>query len=221
MASGRRRVRPPRHPREQRRDRPRPHPGEDDAEADFDAVLAVHLKGSFNCAHHAAVVMKRSRVRAHHQHHVVRRAAGQLRPDQLRRGEGRAHGAHVHLGARARPVAAITVNAVAPAGATRMTAALFERSGERATARAGPGAQRAARRVPRVGTGRARERPDPGPHRLRVHDLPAPQADRVHVARRRLDPRAGRRALRPGARPAPPDRRHGDALRDGVLRADA
>ena len=45
----------------------------------------------------------------------------------------------------------ITVNAVAPAGATRMTAALFETLGQGAAARGEPGAQRAARRVPRVG----------------------------------------------------------------------
>ena len=63
-----------------------------------------------------------------------------------------------------------------------MTAALFERTGRGAAARAEPGAQRAARRVPRVGARRARERPDPRPHRLRVHDLPAPEADRVDVA---------------------------------------
>ena len=74
------------------------------SEEDFDAVLAVHLKGSFNCARHAAPLMKDAGLRPHHQHHVVGRAARQLRPDELRRGEGRAHGAHVRLGAGARPV---------------------------------------------------------------------------------------------------------------------
>ena len=82
----------------------------------------------------------------------------------------------------------ITVNAIAPAGATRMTAGAVRAHRHRAAAGGEPGAQRAAGRVPRVGAGRARQRPDPRPHRLRVHDLPAPEADRVDVARRRLDP---------------------------------
>ena len=59
-------------------------------EADFDAVVAVHLKGSFNCARHAAPIMKDAGLRPHHQHHVVGRPARQLRPDELRRGQGRA-----------------------------------------------------------------------------------------------------------------------------------
>src|SRR5204862_7003163 len=56
-----------------------------------------------------------------------------------------------------------------------------------------------------------RQRADPRPDRLRVHAVPAPQADRVHVARRRLDTRGRGQQLRPHPRPAPPDRRHGDA----------
>ena len=59
-------------------------------EEDYDAVVAVHQKGSFNCARHAAPLMKDAGLRAHHQHHVVGRAARQLRTDQLRVGEGRA-----------------------------------------------------------------------------------------------------------------------------------
>ena len=39
------------------------------------------------------------RLRPHHQHHVVGGSAWQLRPDQLRRRQGRAHGHDVHLGA--------------------------------------------------------------------------------------------------------------------------
>ena len=155
-------------------------------EADFDAVIAVHLKGTFNCARHAAPIMKDAGLRPHRQHHVVGRAARQLRPDQLRRGQGRHHGHDVRVGARARPYG-ITVNAVAPAGATRMTGRAVRAHGRGAAARGEPGAERAAGRVPRVGAGRPRERPDPRPHRLQLHALPAPEADRVDVARRRLD----------------------------------
>ena len=43
-------------------------------------------------------------LRPHHQHHVVGRAARQLRPDQLRRGQGRDHGHDVRLVDGARPV---------------------------------------------------------------------------------------------------------------------
>ena len=87
----------------------------------------------------------------------------------------------------------ITVNAVAPAGATRMTASLFERSGEEPPPEEDP-----ALNAPLVAflaseQRGARQRPDPRPHRLRVHDVPAPEADRVDVARRRLDARRGRR----------------------------
>ena len=81
----------------------------------------------------------------------------------------------------------ITVNAVAPAGATRMTAALFERSGKEP-----PPEENPALNAPLVAflaseQAGARERPDPRPHRVRVHAVPAPEADRVDVARRRLD----------------------------------
>ena len=48
----------------------------------------------------------------------------------------------------------ITVNAVAPSGATRMTAGAVRALGPGAAARGEPGAERAARRVPRVGAGR-------------------------------------------------------------------
>ena len=76
----------------------------------------------------------------------------------------------------------ITVNAMSPAGATRMTASLFERTGHRAAARGEPRAQRADRHVPRVRGRGARERADRRAHGLRVHDLPDAQADRLHVA---------------------------------------
>ena len=71
---------------------------------DFDAVVKVHMYGTFNTAQHAAGAHEGSGLRADHQRHVPGRAAGQLRPDQLRRGQGRDHGHDVHLVARARPL---------------------------------------------------------------------------------------------------------------------
>ena len=59
-------------------------------EADFDAVIAVHLKGTFNCTRHAARGDEGQGLRPHRQHHVVGRTARQLRADELRRGQGRA-----------------------------------------------------------------------------------------------------------------------------------
>jgi NAD(P)-dependent dehydrogenase (short-subunit alcohol dehydrogenase family) len=96
---------------------------------DFDAVLAVHLKGSFNCARHAAVVMKDA---GHGRIINITSSAG-LRGNFGQTNYGAAKAAlmgvtfvwALELGRYG-----ITVNAVAPAGATRMTAALFERSGE-------------------------------------------------------------------------------------------
>ena len=49
-----RRVRPPRHPRQQRRHPPRQDDVLDDAE-EFDAVVKVHMYGAFNTMHHASV----------------------------------------------------------------------------------------------------------------------------------------------------------------------
>ncbi len=46
---------------------------------DYDAVVAVHQKGTFNCTRHAAVHMRERRVRPNRQHHVVGRPARQLR----------------------------------------------------------------------------------------------------------------------------------------------
>ena len=73
-------------------------------ESDFDAVVAVHLKGTFNCTRHAARGDEGQGLRPDHQHHVVGRAARQLRPDELRRGQGRHHGHDVRVVDGARPL---------------------------------------------------------------------------------------------------------------------
>ncbi|HEY6317167.1 MAG TPA: SDR family NAD(P)-dependent oxidoreductase [Acidimicrobiia bacterium] len=97
-------------------------------EADFDAVLAVHLKGSFNCAHHAAGVMREA---GYGRIINITSSAG-LRGNFGQTNYGAAKAALMGLTfiwALELGRSGITVNAVAPAGATRMTAALFERSG--------------------------------------------------------------------------------------------
>ncbi len=97
-------------------------------EDDFDAVMAVHVKGTFNCARHAAGPM---REQGYGRIINVTSSAG-LRGNFGQTNYGAAKAAimgmtfiwALELGRHG-----ITVNAVAPAGATRMTASLFERSG--------------------------------------------------------------------------------------------
>ncbi len=99
------------------------------SEEDFDAVLGVHLKGSFNCARHAAPLMKAA---GHGRIINITSSAG-LRGNFGQTNYGAAKAALMGLTfiwAMELGRYGITVNAVAPAGATRMTAALFERSGE-------------------------------------------------------------------------------------------
>ena len=101
----------------------------------------------------------------------------------------------------------ITVNAVAPAGLTRMTENLF--GGADA-----PPDQDPALNAPLVAflaseQAELRERPGARAHRLRLHHLPDAPAGRGDVARGRVDAGRARRALPRGARPAPPAR--GDA----------
>jgi len=98
------------------------------SEADFDAVLAVHLKGSFNCAHHAAILMKDA---GYGRIINVTSSAG-LRGNFGQTNYGGAKAALMGLTfiwALELGRYGVTVNAVAPAGATRMTAGLFERTG--------------------------------------------------------------------------------------------
>ncbi|HMF83641.1 MAG TPA: SDR family NAD(P)-dependent oxidoreductase [Acidimicrobiia bacterium] len=98
-------------------------------EDDFDSVIGVHLKGSFNCAHHAAVVMKDAgygRIINVTSSAGLRGNFGQTNYGAAKAGlMGMTFIWALELGKYG-----ITVNAVAPAGATRMTAGLFERTGE-------------------------------------------------------------------------------------------
>jgi NAD(P)-dependent dehydrogenase (short-subunit alcohol dehydrogenase family) len=98
-------------------------------EADFDAVLGVHLKGTFNCGRHAAAVMKD---KGYGRIINITSSAG-LRGNFGQTNYGAAKAGIMGLTfvwALELARYGITVNAVAPSGATRMTAALFERSGQ-------------------------------------------------------------------------------------------
>ena len=98
------------------------------SEEDFDAVVAVHMKGTFNCARHAAPYMKDA---GYGRIINVTSQAG-LRGNFGQTNYGAAKAAimgmtfvwAIELGKYG-----ITVNAMSPAGATRMTASLFERTG--------------------------------------------------------------------------------------------
>ena len=72
---------------------------------DFDAVISVHLRGTFTCVRAAVGQMReQGERRPDHLRRLARRPARQLRPDQLRRRQGghRRHGAHLGDGAGAR-----------------------------------------------------------------------------------------------------------------------
>ena len=98
-------------------------------ESDFDSVIAVHLKGTFNCTRHAAEVMKEKgygRIVNITSSAGLRGNFGQTNYGAAKAGiMGMTFVWAMELGRYG-----ITVNAVAPAGATRMTAALYETSGK-------------------------------------------------------------------------------------------
>jgi NAD(P)-dependent dehydrogenase (short-subunit alcohol dehydrogenase family) len=98
------------------------------SEDDFDAVLAVHLKGAFGCTRHAAPLMKDA---GYGRIINITSSAG-LRGNFGQTNYGAAKAALMgvtFVWALELGKYGITVNGVAPAGATRMTASLFERSG--------------------------------------------------------------------------------------------
>jgi NAD(P)-dependent dehydrogenase (short-subunit alcohol dehydrogenase family) len=92
-------------------------------ESDFDAVIGTHLKGSFNCARHAAPLMKDAgygRIINITSSAGLRGNFGQTNYGAAKAGlMGMTFVWALELGK-----SGITVNAVAPAGATRMTASL-------------------------------------------------------------------------------------------------
>src|SRR6476661_1658112 len=98
-------------------------------ESDFDSVVAVHMKGAFNCTRHAAEVMKEKgygRIVNITSSAGLRGNFGQTNYGAAKAGiMGMTFVWSMELGRYG-----ITVNAVAPAGATRMTAGLYERSGQ-------------------------------------------------------------------------------------------
>ncbi|HEY1738556.1 MAG TPA: SDR family NAD(P)-dependent oxidoreductase [Acidimicrobiia bacterium] len=98
-------------------------------ESDYDAVVAVHQKGTFNCTRHAAELM-----RAQEYGRIVNiTSSAGLRGNFGQTNYGAAKAAIMGMTfvwALELGKYGITVNAVAPAGATRMTAALYERSGK-------------------------------------------------------------------------------------------
>jgi NAD(P)-dependent dehydrogenase (short-subunit alcohol dehydrogenase family) len=91
-------------------------------------VLAVHLKGTFNCTRHAAEAMRAQeygRIINITSSAGLRGNFGQTNYGAAKAGiMGMTFVWALELGRYG-----ITVNAVAPAGATRMTASLYERSG--------------------------------------------------------------------------------------------
>jgi len=97
-------------------------------EDDFDAVIGVHLKGAFNCTRHAAPVMKDKgygRIVNITSSAGLRGNFGQTNYGAAKAGiMGMTFVWSLELGRYG-----ITVNAIAPSGATRMTAGLFERTG--------------------------------------------------------------------------------------------
>jgi len=97
-------------------------------ESDFDAVIGVHLKGTFNCTRHAAPVMKDAgygRIINITSSAGLRGNFGQTNYGAAKAGiMGMTFVWSLELGKYG-----VTVNAIAPSGATRMTASLFERTG--------------------------------------------------------------------------------------------
>src|SRR6266576_2164234 len=96
-------------------------------ETDFDAVIAVHLKGSFNCTRHVAPLMKEAgygRIINITSSAGLRGNFGQTNYGAAKAGlMGMTFVWALELGRYG-----ITVNAMAPAGATRMTANLYEQA---------------------------------------------------------------------------------------------
>ena len=175
-------------------------------ESDYDAVIAVHQKGTFNTVRHAAPIMKE----AGYGRIVNITSSAGLRGNFGQTNYGAAKAAimgmtfvwALELGRYG-----ITVNAVAPAGFTRMTEGLYA------------GAEPPADQDPALNAPLIAFLASEGASYVNGQVLgrtgfaytlfQTPAADRHHVARRRLDPPGGGGPLPRGPGPAPPARRHG------------
>ena len=123
-------------------------------ESDFDAVDRRPPQGHVQLHTSRGAGHEGEGLRPHRQHHVVGGPARQLRPDQLRRGQGRDHGHDVRVGAGARQVRHHGERGRAVGRDADDRGAVREvRHG--AAARGEPRAQRAVGRVRRVRGGRA------------------------------------------------------------------
>jgi NAD(P)-dependent dehydrogenase (short-subunit alcohol dehydrogenase family) len=98
------------------------------SEEDFDAVVAVHMKGTFNCTRHAAPLMKE----AGYGRIVNITSQAGLRGNFGQTNYGAAKAAIMgmtFIWALELGRYGITVNAMSPMGATRMTESLYQRAG--------------------------------------------------------------------------------------------
>ncbi len=175
-------------------------------ESDYDAVIAVHQKGTFNTVRHAAPLMKD----AGYGRIVNITSSAGLRGNFGQTNYGAAKAAIMGMTfvwALELGKYGITVNAVAPAGFTRMTEGLYEGAEP-------PADQDAALNAPLIAflgfRGRLlRQRPGARAHGFRLHAVPDAPADRDNVARGGLDAPGGRRPLPRSTRSTSPARRHG------------
>jgi NAD(P)-dependent dehydrogenase (short-subunit alcohol dehydrogenase family) len=118
------------------------------SEADWDIVIAVHLKGAFNCTRHASAVMRRQR---------SGRIINLSSTSGLYGNSGQAnYGAAkdgiaglTRVTSRDLGKYGITVNAIAPAAATRMTATVSDRA-RAARQQRGLASMQAAAELPRL-----------------------------------------------------------------------
>ena len=186
-------------------------------EAEWDAVIAVHLKGTFAPSRHAAAYWRE-------QAKAGKPVSGRIinttsvsgiygNPGQTNYGAAKAGiAAFTNIAAMELARYGVTVNAVGPVALTRMTEGLGTGAGDRRGARGPrPALDRPDRHVARLRGVRRRDRPrlrgvGPGARRRRgLGPRPVDGADRR--------PDADRRRRRQAARRGPPEQRHGRQAR--------
>ena len=154
------------------------------SEDDFDVVLGVHLKGSFNCGRHALPIMKEQ---GYGRVINITSSAG-LRGNFGQTNYGAAKAGIMGLTlvwAIEHEKYGITVNAMAPSGMTRMTGTIPGMDKDNPPPEMNPELNGPADRVPRLGESGAGEWPDLRPPRLRLHHLPATTSGGDDVQARR------------------------------------